>query len=204
MNIELQERMANMKNYLAEELKARNPRYWWQMRVDEFVPTKDMDNGKNYHPLHPEKTTVQFDFKRALISSALFFIVNALLMLLISRCSLYFSPAFWIMNGIIILALFLPLLQIRQGALMTFSKEGFCIGNMPLVIAWKHLLASYIRVNDSGENTSYYLLLYYYNETKDEFEETEYSLDGLDMSREDIASQIEYWKAISANNKNVM
>ena len=204
MNIELQERIANMKKYLEEELKSRKPRYWWQMRVDEFVPTKDMDNGKDFHPLQPERTTVQYDFKRALISGALFFIVNALLMLFISRYSLDFRATFWMMNGIIILALFLPLLQIKRGTVMAFGKEGFCIGNMILAIPWKHLVASYIRVNDAGEDTSYYLLLYYYNETKDEFEETEYGLDGLDMSREDIASQIEYWKVVTVNNKCVV
>jgi hypothetical protein len=68
---------------------------------------------------------------------------------------------------------------------------------MPEQVCWDHLVASYIRTNHSGEDPSYYLLLYYYSETKDEFSETEYCIDGLDMSKEDIASQIEYWKMIT-------
>ena len=62
-----------MKKYLEEELKSRKPRYWWQMRVDEFVPTKDMDNGKDFHPLQPERTTYNMILKERLFR-ALFFL----------------------------------------------------------------------------------------------------------------------------------
>lgn len=83
---------------------------------------------------------------------------------------------------------------------MVFNKHGFWIKKMPQLVPWDHLVASYIRENHGGEDSSYYLLLYYYDETKDEFSETEYLIAGLNMTKEDIASQIEYWKIVARAN----
>lgn len=71
---------------------------------------------------------------------------------------------------------------------------------MPLPVSWEYLTASFIRVDDCREDRSYFLLLFYYDETKDEFQETAYSLEGLDMRMEQIAAQIEYWKMIVGTN----
>lgn len=88
----------------------------------------------------------------------------------------------------------------KKGLLMLFDKNGFWIKGMPEQVSWEHLVASYIRTNNSGEDPSYFILLYYYNETQDGFEETEYPLAGLDISKENIASQIEWWKMIAKTN----
>ena len=189
-----------MRKYLEEQFEDR-PRKWWQYKANDYIPTKDMDTGKTNYPHNPEETIVRFNFKRALISSALFFIVF-LLFYFISANGKPIATSSWLMNIAIFIALFFPLIRrSKRGELVVFNKAGFRISTMPGLVPWHHLVASYIRKENSGEHPSYYLLMYYYDEKLDEFKEIELDTSGLDLSKENIASQIEYWKIITATNE---
>lgn len=201
MNEELKKRKADVKKYLDDQLEKR-PQKWWQFIADIYTETGDMGNGKNHYPHNPEETIVKYDFKRALTSGALFFVINFLVFFIGSGKGDGFPPSFLLVNVVLLAAITIPLVnRNKRGTLMIFNKQGFRIGKMPGPIPWHHLVASYIRQNNSGEDTTYYLLLFYYNEMKDEFEEIEYNMSGLDMDKEDVAAQIEYWKMISGNNR---
>jgi len=201
MNENLHKRKADFIKYLDEEL-GNKPQRWWQQKANEYIPTRDVGGGKNTYPHNPEETIVKYDFKRALISSALFLCSMPVFIFLTGDWKRSgFPDSFWPMAIIILFATILPLtLNEKKGMLILFNGEGFWIKSMPGLVPWCNLVASYIRKDDSGESTSYYLLLYYYDKMTDEFVKTEYSIDGLDMNREDIASQIEYWKMITGNN----
>jgi len=199
MNESLNKRKADVRRYLDEQFEDR-PRRWWEYKANDYIPTRDMGGGKNYPPHYPEETIVTFDLKRALISSALFFIIS------LSFCAIgnyeEHTASFRTMACYIIIVMLFQLVHgiKRKKRPMIFNRNGFRISTMPGLVPWDHLAASYIRKENSGEDPGYYLLMYYYHEAKDEFEEIEESIAGLDMSKEDIASQIEYWKMISGTN----
>ena len=205
MNIELRNRIGKIKEYMDDKLLSEEPRRWWQRKVNDYIPTRDMAGGRNNYPQSHEETIVKYDFKRALKSGAFFIIIACLITFVWGVKGEAFAPSFWMMNIIMLLAVCWPLISSKKkGPLMIFNKEGFLIGNMPELVPWEYLATSYIRKDDSGEDSSYYLLLFYYEETTDEFKEIEYSIDGLDMSKGDIALQIEYWKMISGNTRRLV
>lgn len=199
MNEKLTKRKADFVRYLDEEL-AGKPLKWWQQKVNDYIPTRDMGSGKNSYPHDPEETMIRYDFKRALFSSALFFILG--FMILVSSNDVEKTGSFWIMNCFLALVIIYQVVHTVRSKRypLIFNKDGFRIGKMPGPVPWKYLTASYIRKNNSGEDPRYYLLIYYFDEAKDEFEETEYNIDGLDMQKEDIAALIEYWKTVPGNN----
>ena len=200
MNENLNKRKTDVKKYLEEQFKER-PRKWWQFKSDDYTPTRDMGGGKNDYPHNPEETIVKYDFKRALRSSALFLCISLAMCIFTAVKEGEFPVSFLAMGCLALLFSAFQLLdQERKGSLMLFNKDGFWIKTMPQQVSWDHLVASYIRKNHGGEDPSYYLLLYYYDETKDEFLETEYLIDGLDMTKEEIASQMEFWKIIAGTN----
>jgi hypothetical protein len=200
MNEGLKKRIADVRKYLDEQFEGR-PRKWWQYKANDYIPTRDMDTGKNYHPHNPEETIVRFDFKRALISGALFFTVTFLMFYFISFNGQALTASFCMTNMVVLVFIFFALIRgDKRGELMVFNKTGFRISTMPELVCWTHLVASYIRKENSGEDPGYFLLLYYYDEKTDEFKDIESGISGLNLSKEDIASQIEYWKMITGNS----
>jgi len=200
MNENLNKRKTDVKNYLEEQL-AEKPKKWWQSRSDDYTPTRDMGSGKNNYPHYTEETIVKYDFKRALGSGALFLCSCSAIAIICGLKEGEFPYSFLVMTSLAMAFSFFQLLdQDKKGPLMIFNKEGFWIKNMNRPAPWVHLVASYIRKIHAGEDPSHYLLLFYYDETKDEFFEAEHCIDGLDMSKEDIAMQIECWKIITGTN----
>lgn len=201
MNENLTKRKADFIRYLDEEL-ADKPLKWWQQKTNEYIPTRDMGGGKNHCPHNPEETIVKYDFKRALEQGALFLCCIPVFSLITGDFKENgFPGSLWPMMLMVVFAFIFPLMQDdKKGMLILFNKQGFWIKSMPEQVPWDHLAASYIREDNSGESTSRYLLLYYYDKMKDEFVKMEYSLDGLDMKKEDIAFEIEYWKMLSGTN----
>jgi len=201
MNENLNRRKADFIQYLDTEL-AEKPRKCWQQNNREYTPTGEMQSGKQYCPHSPEETVVKYNFKRALISGALFLSVIPGFYLITGewqRSKL--SDDVWIMLLIVLALIFLPLLSAnKKGALIIFNKQGFWTKKMPELVHWDKLAASYIRGIRSDNSPYHYLLIYYYDDRKDEFVKMEYCIDGLDLSKEDIALQLEYWKMIAGVN----
>jgi hypothetical protein len=198
MNENLNKRKADFIKYLDEEL-ADKPRKWWQQKTNEYIPTRDMGGGKNSCPHNPEETIVKYDFKGALTSSALFLCIMPAFYFLTGEWKRSgFPDSFWPMLLFMLVAMVFPLMQNdKKGTLILYNQQGFWTRSMPELVTWDKLVASFIREDNSGESTSNYLLLYYYDKMKDEFVKMEYNVDGLDMKKEDIASQLEYWKMIA-------
>ena len=194
MNEDLKKRKANFEKYLDEEL-AKKPQRWWQQAVAECTATKDVGSGKNNYLQNLDETIVKYDFKRALTSGALFFGLNFLGLLYGALKQSDFTASFWMINIIVFIVVVFPLLKpSNKGPLMIFTKQGFWVYGINKEIPWHCLAASYIKKDDSGESTSHFLVLFYYDETIDEFVKSENNIDGLNMCKEDIASIIEYWK----------
>ena len=201
MNENLNKRKAEFIQYLDEAL-AEKSRKWWQQNKREYNPTSEMHSGKQYYPHNPEETVIKYDFKRALTSGALFLSTIPAFFFITGEWERSdFPNAVWIMMLFVLAFIFLPLLCAdKKGVLIIFNKQGFWTKSMPELVHWDKLTASYIREIRSDDSTSHYLLIYYYDDTKDEFVKMEYCIDGLNMSKEDIALQLEYWKMIAGAN----
>lgn len=195
MNKDLERRIKDVRKYLDKQFEER-PAKWWQTKTEWYFPLKDFDSGRFFHPQIPEETTIRFNYKRALIFSALFLLLPSAFFLLNGEFwTMQADPGTWLFYFIAVLLLSVFLLDKRKrGVLMIFNEHGFRIGDMPELICWQHLVAAYIMSRKAEEASGYSLLVYYYEVAKDEFKEIEISLNGLDMSKEDIASQIEYYR----------
>jgi len=198
----LSNRIADVKAYLDDQLTSEVSQRWWHTRVNDYIPTRDMAKSKNYSPQDQEITIIKYDLKGALKSSALFFMISFFMYLFIGGKESLTSSSFWMINIVLLLAICSPLLSGKRSAMrMVFTKEGFQVSDMPVLVTWENLVVSYIRVDHSGEDDRHYLLLFYYDETTDEFREIECALNGLDMPKEDIAYRIEYYKIRSGPEK---
>jgi hypothetical protein len=194
MKEDLKKRKADFEKYLDKELENK-PQRWWQQRRIECTATKDVGNGKNNYLQNPDETIVKYDFERALTSGALFFGITFLSFLYAALKEGEFPASFWIINSIVFILVCHPLVKrSNKGPLMIFNKYGFWIYGIDKEIPWHCLAASYIKKDDTGESPNYFLVIFYYDETIDEFVKNENNIDGLDMNKEDIASTIEYWK----------
>jgi hypothetical protein len=61
-------------------------------------------------------------------------------------------------------------------------------------IAWQNIIATYIKIEDKGEDTAYYLVIHYYEYLNDSFRIIEYKLENLNMNIEEICFHIEKFK----------
>ena len=199
MNEKLTKRKADFTRYLDEEL-AEKPLKWWQQKTNRYMATRDMHSGKIDTSPGPVETVIKYDLKRALIESALFLCISFGFFIL-TGASKQITASWWFWAALVLFAPLFPLLwSSKRGVLILFNKQGFQTKTMPELTCWQHLVASYIRIDNSGETTSNYLLLYYYDESKDEIVKMEYNIDGLNMKKEDIALHLEFWKMMNGTD----
>jgi len=193
MNENLAKRKENYTRYLREGLE-QNPRRWWQQRTPEYIATADVGGGDNYLPDWNE-IVIRYDLKRVLKQSTLFFMVSGLIVFIVGMYRKEMETSYLFYNFLVFaLVCCISINAYRKGPYLIFNKAGFWITGMEKSTPWQNLVASYIKKDDSGENTSYYLQLHYYDEGQDCFVYDECMLDGLNMQREEIAFYIECWK----------
>ncbi|GAB2830060.1 hypothetical protein [Ferruginibacter profundus] len=193
MNERLAKRKENYTRYLREEFE-KKPQRWWQQRTAEYIATADAGGGNRYQPDWNE-IIIRYDLKRALKQSALFVIINFLIVFIVDINRKEINASFLFFNFLIfIVMLCISLGAYFKGPYVIFNSAGFWINGMEKRMPWQNLVASYIKIDDNGESASYYLQLHYYDEGQDCFVYDECTLDGLEIQREEIAFYIECWK----------
>ncbi len=193
MNKSLAERKTDIVRYLHEEY-AEQPGKWWQERKPVYTATEDMGNLHLPQPFS-SATITRYDLKGALISSALFFMFYVLCFLIPASKETDTGSGFWIYNAFIVGVLFYSAVRVMdRRPKIVFNQDGFWIDKMELLMPWNYLAASFIKKDDNGETTSYYLVLHYYDDKTDQFVKTDINLGGLEMNFEEIAFNLEYWK----------
>jgi hypothetical protein len=77
---------------------------------------------------------------------------------------------------------------------VVLTKDCFWFEKMEKHIPWKFLATLFIKEENKGEDSYFYLVLHYYNEKNDVFEKFEYDYRSLEMDIEDICFHIEKFK----------
>ena len=76
---------------------------------------------------------------------------------------------------------------------MIINTDGIWTNKLNTLISWKDIVATFIhRAGDDGDFC--YLLIHYFESETDQFKETEYRVDELDITNEELAFYIEKFK----------
>jgi hypothetical protein len=191
------------KNEIALQLEttyAATPRRWWQGPEPEYQLTRDAANESRNHPQTTGEIIVRYDLKGALKGSALFLGIICIFSLGPNLLKGQISKDV-VFPGIVILCLLLyPVItNLQQKPKLILNDEGIWLDSISQVVPWKYIAASYIKKVRSNDDTEYYLVLHYYLEKYNTFACTEYQLQCLDISRSDLAAEIE-WRKMQRGN----
>jgi hypothetical protein len=165
---------------------------WWKSKrfgyktISELVPDKD-----NY-----VQTADSFFIKNNYYSQLLGIAFGIILGIIILK-HIYEEAIFIVfilsVIGFIVLLLFSIVELKDKRAKVVLTKNYFWFQKMEKHIPWEYLAASYIK-EDYRDDLDTYLVLHYYNETKNSFEIFEYRFGDLEMEIQDICFHIEKFK----------
>ncbi len=77
---------------------------------------------------------------------------------------------------------------------IVLDSKGVWINKKAEKIAWQNVIATYIRIEDRGEDNTYYLVMHYYEYLNDTFKAIEFKLENLNMDIDEICFHIEKFK----------
>jgi hypothetical protein len=186
----LEERKANLLEYLTEEYKPKKPQRWWQSETLVYKTTREFGSPPGTALRETNEIIIRNDLVGAAIFAAFSFIIYIVMIFV------------WIENGInwfslIIITLFLCIslftLFDRRPKII-INSNGIWVHSWPLTITWKNVVATYVEEDRSSDSNSYKLIVHFYDEYKDNFYQLPASLEGLDIGKEAIAGLVEYWK----------
>ncbi|RYY71071.1 MAG: hypothetical protein EOO13_04430 [Chitinophagaceae bacterium] len=173
-----------------QECRAKTERNWL-LNNPQYISLRYFSRKVDFWPDKSEEIIVKFDFKRALIGSALFLFIQVATVAAMGK-EMLTSPGFVIMILIItLISAYNCGKEIRSPVKIIMNKDGMWLHTTRSWIAWPKLISAYIRVDSSGESDTHFLVLHYYSETTDSFASTEIDLHGLNIKKERIAAEIE-------------
>ena len=193
MNENLEKRKKQLLETLKEEY-AEKPRRWWQGKSPEYETTWEAGNQSN-HRQTSDETIIRYDLKGALKGSALFFVITFGMYVVpdVKNDGPHAGVVFMLVMMALVIGL--PILkEIKRPPKIIMNQQGIWVHSIEEFILWNDLTASFIKKEEDGDSTNYYLVLHYYLEKYDSFAVTEYKLGNLDMKTEDLALEIECWK----------
>jgi|GEM_PF-3287242 len=198
MNKNLETRKAEMASHLSQEYTEK-PRRWWQGKEAVYETTWDAGNENGNYRQTSERIIVRYHLKRALISSALFFI--GFFLTVVWPAIKEGGPVLDGMMPFLIFTLFIlyPVVKaLYRRPKMMLDKNCLWIHKNDTSIPWNCIAASYIKKVENDDSASYYLLVHFFNSATDEFDKMEIYLDDLDIGRADLAVEIECRKLMSS------
>lgn len=187
----LEERKIEYLDYIYEECKGMKKK-WWQSNSQEFISLRQFARKSKHVPDPRTDLVIKFSFKKALLSSAFFlsfFLVATLLTgereILTSAGSVIFFSFIACIN------LTSCLKHIRNATKMKMDQQGVRVPGSDSMIMWKDVISSYIREDNSSDDSSYFLVIHYYDKAIDIFTMIEIELSGLNLSKEAVAIEFE-------------
>jgi hypothetical protein len=186
----LEERKEEYLEYIYQEI-LQSPRGCWQQKNLRYHSLRDFLKKNKYIPNRSEEIIVNFDFKRALLGSALFLCVQVVAIILTDGEKQHMPFGFIAFTAIIaFITLYKCLKEMRYPTRLKMNQQGIWVYTLNDRIKWKNLISCYIKEDQSGEYPDHFLVLHYYAEDLDIFTTTEIGLNGLTLSREGIAAEI--------------
>lgn len=193
MNREFEERKRKLLEYLKEEYKEDPPKSWWQQKKPVYKTTWDFSNTQEDYQRDDYKVIIRNDKKGAAS------LVAFLFLMLICTWQPWKNEwpdlsAVFFMIVVLVFAI-LPFIDRRPKVIM--DENGLWTHKWNVPIPWNLIVATYIKIDDNGEDTTYEIIIHFYDEWEDLFCEASFKTFRLDVSNEAIAYYIEYWKRTS-------
>lgn len=185
MPLSLNERKQQLVQQCLEEYQPK-PRKWWQSQPDDiYKSTWDIYKEKNYPRVFADVIEIRSDFGSRIFAIIFLLIVFVFLLLMDGREKNIVGT---IMAVLVAVAL---IFTIKSAAdrkpKIVISKEGLWTAKWGLTIPWEDIVVSCIRENTSGESSSYYLRIHFYDPFEDIFRMKEYNMGDLEKEPETIA-----------------
>jgi hypothetical protein len=195
MNENLGERKLNFLNYLNREHKEKQ-RSWWGSINPEYQKTRNAAAGSKVPDSNPPEIIVKNSLRNAIITIA-FFVFIAVFGLMIKHeeeMDLLSIPFIFIFLAVFLFHAF------DRRAKIIIDKHGIWTNSFQAHILWEDISETYIYHDNSGEGTTHYLLIYYYDEELDEFRQTQQSLSLLELGYKKISFWVEKFKSQSGSH----
>jgi hypothetical protein len=188
MNLSLEERKLRYIETVNAEHRPKELS-WWQYPGPVYYRTKNYA----FHHKAPisagEPIILKHSVKEKVVIGVLFIIAILLILLLSNKETKLIN----IMALLVLLIIVLPKL-LNNKPVMNISKEGIWLYREDKDLRWKDIVFTQIKEVE-GEDTYYYFIVHYYNESVDEFQISEIALDGL-ISPAQLSATIEAYRSV--------
>jgi hypothetical protein len=188
----LEERKQEVADWCKKEY-ADKPTPWWKSNKIKYTSTLEYSPSINHFEQIVEIIIVKLSYKENTILSIIFFglsifVINggitenySIMLLSFGALTVYAS-----------LHYFVKIFDKKPRILLNI--DGIWANKKAERIAWQNVIATYIRIEDRGEETAYYLVIHYYEYLNDTFKAIEFKLENLNMNIDEICFHIEKLK----------
>lgn len=192
----LEERKKEYAEHIKEEYNQNSQRSW-ESAEPEYIPMKQFaEKSKRFQP-GSEETIIKYNLKRALITSALFFIAAVAVLVIPYDEHEQSDYIFFILLIVLVVCVIADIFKRKvEPEKIKMNAHGIWLNTVNEWIAWNTVAATYIKVDSYDEGDDYYLVIHFHHEGTDRFLYTEFKCNNLDKRVEDIAAEIEYRKEL--------
>jgi hypothetical protein len=192
-----EERKEEMVDWCKKEYVEKN-KQWWKTNKVVYKKTKELVPDLDDFVQTSNSFFVKKDFHSQLLGISVAVIFGLIFLKIIFEQGHIAILIVCVAIFFIILTFLIFELKDKSTKVI-LTKDCFWFDRMKKHVPWEFLVASFVKEDHRSENTSFYLVLHYYNEIIDEFVKFEYSYLGLEMEIEDICFHIEKFKEKSIN-----
>lgn len=187
----LEERKNEYLEFIYQQCKSEGRKYW-QQNTQEYISLRHFSRKSKHYPDRFRELVIKFDFKRALLGSALFlFLYPGVAVLTGNEQSLRTPNSIFFISFIVVVTTYNCLKELSNPVKIKMDQSGIWLHNIDSWISWSSIIASYIRMDNSKEDGAYFLVMHYYDKEKDIFSMAEIDLGGLDLKKEDAVVEFE-------------
>ncbi len=190
MDLNFEYRKRRYLESIVDEYAPQKRKNRWQPNPLEYILTEEYaeQNSRSFYV--GDKVIVYNSIKLPIIICVFFLIILTFV---------YFTTDdrrwFYILAGSgFVLGIILLPNALKSKERLRVTKDEFWYYKKFANIEWQYVLSSYIKITIDDDTKYHYLVIHYYDETKDEFQHLEINIDELDISPDEIAFIVEKFK----------
>jgi hypothetical protein len=182
MNESLEQRKEKAKEFLKAAYTVQDKKWYQAIPTYRLIP-ETLENKSEDSKITKEIIIRNYT-KGALKLSAFFVLLGSITYLLFKENSF----GILVMFAIFIIINLISSLDKRPKIILNYV--GLWEFSFEKTILWGNIFAIYHKTEDAGDGFSYSLILHYYDEIYDNFREIEMTLEGYELSNEEIIDSI--------------
>lgn len=192
---EVKQQIVIERENLARQFARVKPKKWWHHETHYKLSTWDVANTRPYLEYALDEFVAYYPKHMAKFFGAMAIIATLVIILFQEaiKDSLPFLVFLILTTGLISIKS-IPYDRNRHPQLIV-NKEGIYLAKIESQIPWDLLVATYIRVEERGDDgASYFLDVYYYCPDRNNFFDTEIPLQEIRVNQKELSYAIEYIK----------